>query len=127
LKELKLAFVDFGVGIPFNVREYLKTPFITSRDALQWAFTPGHTTRDKLDNLARGNGLKLLTDFMDANNGKMEVYSDTGFARVGRGTPVFQEREVQFHGTFVQVSLKCDSRHYTLPSEDDFDSQEDLF
>ncbi len=127
LEELKLAFVDFGVGIPATVRAYLDKPTMTSKNALEWAFTPGHTTRDIIDNVARGNGLKLLNKFIEANNGKLEIYSDTGYARIGIDQPYFADRTIIFQGTFVQITLKCDSKHYTLANEEDFDSEELLF
>lgn len=72
-QELKIALVDFGVGIPHTVREYVKEPDMSSNQALRWAFEPQKTTKDA-GSFARGNGLKLLKSFMQDNDGKLEIY-----------------------------------------------------
>ena len=124
--ELKLALVDFGVGIPFTVRTYLEQPNLSAQEALKWAFEPTKTTKDK-GNFARGNGLKLLKSFIQENHGKLEIYSDTGYVRIDATGDYFTDRQSGFKGTLVQVTLMCDETRYTLPGEEDHDSNEWFF
>jgi len=121
--ELKLALVDFGVGIPYTVRHYLQNVNMTASETLRWAFEPGKTTKDQRI-FARGNGLKILKDFIEINNGRLEIYSDTGYACIARQDNQFRDYPKGFKGTIVQITLMCDEGDYTLPGEDDYNSDE---
>ncbi len=125
-RELRITMVDMGVGIPHNVREYLKQPQMSAADALRWAFEPMKTTKDQ-DNFARGNGLKLLKSFMEDNHGKLEIYSETGYVCIDDKGVRFYNRQRSFQGTIVQITLICDAARYTLAEEDDQNSEEWFF
>ncbi|MBI5930398.1 MAG: ATP-binding protein [Chloroflexi bacterium] len=124
--ELRITMADMGVGIPNTVREYLKQPQMSAADALRWAFEPMKTTKDQ-NNFARGNGLKLLKSFMEDNHGKLEIYSETGYACIDDKGNHFENRQRSFQGTIVQITLICDAARYTLPEEDDHNSDEWFF
>lgn len=124
--ELRITLVDMGVGIPHTVREYLKQPSMTAEAALRWAFEPMMTTKDQ-NNFARGNGLKLLKSFMQDNHGKLEIYSETGYACIDDSRNHFENRQRNFQGTIVQITLICDATRYALPEEDNQDSDEWFF
>jgi hypothetical protein len=126
MRELRITMVDMGVGIPRTVREYLKQPAMTPEAALRWAFEPMMTTKDQ-NNFARGNGLKLLKSFMQDNHGKLEIYSETGYACIDDRGNHFENRQRSFQGTIVQITLICDAARYTLPEEDDQNSDEWFF
>lgn len=126
MEELRIAIVDMGVGIPHTVREYLKQPQMSAADALRWAFEPMKTTKDQ-NNFARGNGLKLLKSFMEDNHGKLEIYSETGYACIDDKGNHFENRRRSFQGTIVQITLICDAARYTLHEEDDHNSDEWFF
>lgn len=115
LRQLCLTVVDFGVGIPFNVRSFLRRSGITDADALQWAFEVGTTTRPTT--FGRGLGLELLKEFVNLNGGLLEVYSQNGYARVGASSESFTTRSTFFQGTVVSISLNCDERQYVLSTE----------
>jgi len=117
MRELRITMVDMGVGIPRTVREYLKQPIMTPEAALRWAFEPMMTTKDQ-NNFARDNGLKLLKSFMQDNHGKLEIYSETGYACIDDRGNHFENRQQGFQGTIVQITLICDVARYTLPEED---------
>ena len=119
--------VDMGVGIPQTVRDYLKQPEMSAEAALRWAFEPTKTTKDQ-NNFARGNGLKLLKSFMEENHGKLEIYSENGYACIDdTGNRFEKNRSRSFQGTIVQITLICDTDRYTLPEEEDYDSDERFF
>lgn len=124
--ELRITMADMGVGIPHTVREYLKQPEMSAADALRWAFEPTKTTKDQ-NNFARGNGLKLLKSFMEDNHGKLEIYSENGYACIDDKGNRFENRSRSFQGTIVQITLICDTTRYTLPEEEDYDSDEWFF
>jgi anti-sigma regulatory factor (Ser/Thr protein kinase) len=126
-KRLKLAMVDFGIGIPNSVRSFQNDPNLPSEEAIEWAFQKGTTTK-KGNPVARGVGLEFLKDFIEDNGGKLEIYSDTGYARIESGREeTYSKRRIGFDGTLVQITLQCKERFYQLPSIQDFDSGDDWF
>jgi hypothetical protein len=136
-KELKLTVVDFGVGIPSNVRQFFRTVVPTLQAAarrgtfpsevlqlaknfpadvaMAWAFSPGTTT--KPNGMGRGMGLDLLKQFVKVNNGSLEVFSHEGYTSVSKDKETHSTRTTFFEGTLVNISLTCDNRRYILSSE----------
>lgn len=118
-RELKLTMVDFGVGIPSNVRLHFLTSQgiaphqLQSHACMQWAFQIGTSTKPG----GRGLGLDLLASFVRVNDGRMEIFSHDGHALVTKAGVAFATRPVYFEGTLVNVSLRCDERFYHLKSE----------
>ncbi len=122
LKQLKLVMADFGIGIPKTVRDYLGQPNMKSDAALRWVFEPGHTTK-RLESLTpSGVGLKQLRDFVVTNNGKLEIYSDTGYVCLIRSGDQFIERQARFCGTIVQITVACNEAYYILSDEENVDN-----
>jgi hypothetical protein len=119
---LSLTVVDFGVGIPFRVRQFLHRQSLSTTDALEWAFEEGHTT---WPHWPRGIGLPLLTDFVRRNRGTAIVMSQDGLAWVGSVGPAsrFGSRpgfgrlpggSPPFRGTVVTLDFNCDDLHPTF-------------
>lgn len=122
---LKLALVAFGVGIPHKVRTHLKKPTMKASETLQWVFEGGNSTKADYG----GNGLKVLKSFIENYHGKLEIYSDTGYACIrGRGIPdKFQDNSVGFLGTSVQIIIGTNIDIYSNIFNNDFDSSELFF
>ena len=124
--ELKLTVVDFGVGIPSNVRLFFKhdprAQSLSAASCLKWAFQRGTTT--KPNGTSRGMGLDLLKEFVKLNNGKLEIFSHEGYAIIDKTQEVFMNRQTFFEGTLVNITLKCDESYYHFVSET---SDEPLF
>lgn len=114
-KTLKLSVVDFGVGIPFNVRRFTNQPQMSAAQALQWAFRRGNSTKLQ-DGIARGLGLDLLREFVKLNKGKLEIYSHEGHVCIDE-TQRFASRKETFSGTIVNITFSCDESFYRLASE----------
>jgi|CXWL01.1.fsa_nt_gi hypothetical protein len=106
LHALNLTVIDFGVGIPSNVRQFAGNPSLEGRLAMKWAFRPGTTT--KPNDMGRGVGLDLIKQFVALNEGKLEVFSHEGHAVIEKGREEYQGRSCFFEGTLVNISLKCD-------------------
>lgn len=115
LKNIALTLVDFGIGIPATVRKHQNRPTLSAEDSLAWAFQDGSTTKPHL--MARGNGLKIIKEFVRANQGKLEIYSEHGYACIDENGEQFMQRPTAFHGTIVQVTLKSDEQYYRLVDE----------
>ena len=127
-KQLKLCVADFGIGIPDNVRGYLKDSTKTGAETMQWAFQRGNTTKLRVGStpeaapskpemiVARGLGLDLLREFVALNNGRLEIFSHDGEAVVDR-TQSFTSRSTIFPGTLVNITFSCDESFYLLASE----------
>jgi len=115
LKELKLTVVDFGVGIPQNVRDFNQKPSLSADKALQWAFQQGTTTRG--GQVAGGIGLDYLKQFVQRNKGKLQVLSHNGCATINEKQEIYENRQTFFQGTLVNVTLLCDELYYALDPE----------
>lgn len=115
LHVLNLTVVDFGIGIPFNVRQFASSPTLGAHKAMEWAFKPGTTT--KPNGMGRGVGLDLMKQFVAINKGKLEVFSHDGHAIIDSTGERYLERACHFDGTLVNISLKCDESYYCFSSE----------
>jgi hypothetical protein len=112
LNELKLTVIDFGVGIPHNVRGYLNKD-IDAVEAIAWAFKDGNSTRID-DDYAGGLGLGLLKNFIEVNDGKMEVFSHDGYCLINKDGQHLSTVEGYFEGTIINITLRCDEAFYCL-------------
>ncbi|AFZ13444.1 ATP-binding region ATPase domain protein [Crinalium epipsammum PCC 9333] len=117
LGELKLSVVDFGVGIPQNVRDFQKNPNLPADQALQWAFQKGTTTRG--GRVTGGIGLDYLKQFVHINKGKLQILSNDGCATIDKQQEVYEKRPSFFGGTLVNITLLCDESYYALELEPD--------
>ena len=71
--KLDFTIADAGVGIWENVRRYTRRKDIDSCDAIRWALAEGNTT--KTTHQPGGLGFKLLQDFIQKNQGKLQIVS----------------------------------------------------
>ncbi|MFG6105305.1 hypothetical protein U2F10_23825 [Leptothoe sp. EHU-05/26/07-4] len=104
---LKLTVIDFGVGVPENVRNFLNRPNMPSEDALQWAFEKGHSTRK---GFSGGDGLSILKSFVMDKQGKIEIYSHDGYAIFSEDSEDYRVIDSYFEGTLVNITVKCDTK-----------------
>jgi hypothetical protein len=118
--ELVLSVVDFGVGIPHNVREYLssdsRAASLTAESCLRWACVSGNTTATA-KGIPRGLGLHLLKELVRVNNGKLELYSHNAYVKMDSSGDEFKTLPFFFKGTILNITLVCDEKYYRLTSE----------
>ncbi|NJM00305.1 MAG: sensor histidine kinase [Synechococcaceae cyanobacterium SM2_3_2] len=117
LEWLSLTIVDFGVGIPANVRRYSNDMHMLASDPLEWALKSGTTTREK--GVCGGMGLDVLKAFIKKNQGKLEIYSCEGYALINQSVEEYKQSRVSFEGTLANISLRCNEAYYQLASECD--------
>lgn len=120
-KILLLSIVDFGHGIPAKIRGFFsqrvadkRVAQLTDASCLQWAFKAGTTT--KVDEPG-GSGLGLLKEFIRLNQGKLEIYSNKGYAIIDKEGERYREHSSSFEGTFVHVTVHCDEKLYKFLNE----------
>jgi hypothetical protein len=116
--ELLLSVIDFGQGIAATVRNFVssdpRAEHLTAADCMRWAFKNGNTTRP---DIRRGLGLKLLKEFICVNQGKLEVYSNEGYALIDKNGEHFENLATSFEGTMIHITLRCDEKIYKLTQE----------
>lgn len=118
---LVLSVVDFGQGIPAKVRGFLRqyaedelVAKLTGASCLKWAFQAGTTTKIGEPG---GSGLDLLKEFVRLNQGKLEVYSNEGYAIIDKNGEHYENKDISFEGTVVHITLRCDERLYRFKDE----------
>lgn len=120
-QELKLTVVDFGIGIPANVRLHFghdpRAQSISASKCLRWAFQRGTTTGTKDHDMSRGVGLDLLKEFVKINKGRLDLFSHEGCARVDEKIDIVANQPTFFEGTLVNITLKCDESFYHFSDE----------
>lgn len=114
-KELHLAIVDFGRGIPNNVISMPQNASLDSAQSLEWALKPGNTTA--ATGVSRGMGLDFLQDFIAKNQGNLKIFSNDGYVNIKDNKVISEIRSINFRGTLVNIALKCDESYYHLPLE----------
>lgn len=117
--ELVLSVVDFGQGIPAKIRNFLasdpRAQDLLAEDCLRWAFTKGKSTCT--GGVARGLGLDLLKEFIRLNQGKLEMYSNEGYAIIDKEGECYKRHNAFFEGTIVHITLRCDENLYHFRDE----------
>ncbi|MEP2446579.1 MAG: ATP-binding protein [Balneola sp.] len=117
LKELCITVIDFGIGIPENVRKYNNDKTIKAGNALKWAFALGASTAKEAE--GRGNGLNRLSNFIEFNEGKMFIFSHAGSAITTKsGTEFTNFKDKFFPGTIVSITMKCSKDTFYSYSEE---------
>ena len=120
--DLILSVVDFGRGIPANVRTFLRqyadealVSKLSGAACLKWAFERGNSTC--MGGVARGLGLDLLKEFVRINQGTLEVYSNEGYAIIDKDGERYENHDISFEGTVVHITLRCDEKIYQFRDE----------
>jgi len=112
---LELSVIDFGIGIPTKVRTLPTNSHFSSKDALMWALESGNTT---VMGVPRGLGLNLLKEFVNYNQGTLKIFSNDSYVKIADNDVTYSKQTINFSGTFINITLKCDEAYYCLASED---------
>ena len=79
----------------------------------------GHSTKQ---NIPGGIGLAILREFININNGKIQIVSDDGFYQLDTNGVQKKLFSGPFPGTIINIQFKTDDRtSYSLVSEIDSD------
>ncbi len=116
-KNLVLTIIDFGIGIPQSVNNFFKESGEKYNGIfrLETAFQDGFST--KIRDRPRGIGLDLLKNFIQKNNGSMDIYSNNEYSHITSNESVYMNKDFYFHGTAINIKLKCDEKYYVIEGE----------
>jgi len=115
-KENKIEFtiVDTGIGFKRKVNDRFGSK-LSSIQAIAWATKDRHTTKI---GVTGGIGLALLKEFIEKNDGKVQIISDDGFYQFGRQGEEMHLFNGSFPGTIVNLQFRTnDFSSYVLKSE----------
>jgi len=113
-KCLELSVIDFGIGIPTKVRTLPTNSHFSSEDALMWALEFGNST---IMDVSRGLGLNLLKEFINFSQGTLRIFSNDSYVKIEDNKVIYKKQTINFSGTFINISLKCNEDYYCLASE----------
>lgn len=100
-----------------NVNEYLRNN-LSGEDAIKWAVGEDHTT--KQGSIPGGLGLSLIRDFLEKNDGKIQIVSANGYWEQREGQEAVNQFSQVFPGTIVNLEFNIeDKSYYSLSSEVD--------
>jgi hypothetical protein len=112
---LNFTVADLGIGIHQNVREHTGLE-LTPEGAIAWATRGNNTT--KRGSIPGGLGLKLLTEFVALNGGRIQIVSDAGYWEQQAGEVSTDRLGHPYPGTVVSVEIDTlDARSYVLATE----------
>ena len=112
---MNLTVADLGVGVRQNVADHIAED-ISPEMAIDWATQERNTT--KRGGVPGGLGLKLLREFIDLNNGCIQIVSDAGYWCRKEGRTTTTRLDYRFPGTVVSVEIDTTDKHsYVLQSE----------
>ncbi|WP_217360017.1 hypothetical protein [Anabaena sp. UHCC 0253] len=112
---LQLTVVDFGIGISNSVRTLPENAAMTSIEALEWAFKPGNSTKQR--GVRQGEGLHILQEFVQKNHGNLMIFSNDSYVNIGDNRVKYENICTNFSGTLVNIAFRCDEKYYCLASE----------
>lgn len=120
-KPLYFTIVDKGINIKENVAHYLKQD-ISAKDAIEWAMVKGNST--KIGNISGGLGLAIIFEFIELNQGKIQVISSDGYYEYSRGKIVKKTLNYVFDGTVVNIKFNFSdtNKYYLKEEEENFDN-----
>lgn len=123
--KIDFTIVDLGNTIKLNVNEFLKSEK-NGTETIKWAVDEMNTT--KIGNTPGGLGLKLIREFMAANNGKIQIISADGFWQQEKKNIFVQEYSMSFPGTIVNLEFNIeDTSYYYLVDEKAQLNEGDIF
>lgn len=116
-KKRRLCFsvADLGIGIRGNIHD-IKGLNLSAVKAIDWATEGANTT--KRGRIPGGLGLKLLSEFIKLNGGRLTIVSDEGFWSCSGDGSEQKTLNAAFPGTVVSIEINAaDERSYRLTSE----------
>jgi hypothetical protein len=116
---LDFSIADLGDGMRKVISNRLGIE-MTSQEAIKWAVAGTNTTRQRSDGKPGGLGLKLIKDFINLNQGRLQIVSDSGYWSFTYQGVEVMSLESPFPGTIVNIEINAaDKQSYRLASEVD--------
>lgn len=120
-KILNMTIVDCGETVAKNVNSFFVSKGkeqVSAAEAIEWAFVSGNTTKADTGGL----GLAILKEFIDQNQGSLQMVSDTGMLEFNKGTVKKEALNNSFPGTIVNMKFNfADPKKYFMVYEKNTD------
>lgn len=114
--KIEFTIVDTGIGFKEKVNQRFGSN-LSAEKAIEWAVQDRKTTKV---GISGGLGLAILKEFIERNNGKMQIVSDSGFYQFDSSGVVLRPLSGKFPGTIVNLQFRTDdATSYSLKSEID--------
>lgn len=111
---LDFSVADLGISIRRNVKKHAGLD-LPPHEAIVWATQAQNTT--KRGSIPGGLGLKLLSEFIKLNGGRLQIVSDSGYWSLEKSNIQTARLRAPFPGTVVNVEINtADAQSYTLSS-----------
>lgn len=110
---------DAGVGIPYNVKEFLNDDLMSDENALQWALTENNSTAINSNVISRGAGLGVIEQFVKENNGTMMLVSGSCCYMVKNRVSSYFKIDNPIIGTFFSLRINMDKEHFYAVKEEE--------
>lgn len=112
--KIEFTIVDTGIGFREKfIRRFGKK--INSEKAIRWAVQNRHTTKE---DISGGIGLALLREFIQLNQGKLQIVSGNGFYQFDETGEQSKTLNAEFPGTVVNLQFCTDDVHSYVLVED---------
>ena len=115
--KIEFTIVDTGIGFKNKINKRFNSN-LNAIQAIEWAVRDKQTTK----NLPGGIGLAVLKEFVQMNQGKMQIISNDGFYQYDGQEEVLKLFNGEFKGTIVNLQFNTnDISNYVLKSEIELD------
>lgn len=112
---LDFCVADAGIGFRKKIFNVLGLK-LNSDQAIAWALQEGHTTRQ--GNVPGGLGLQLIKEFIQMNQGRIQIVSDRGYWEFGAQGEMLSRLSRPFPGTVINIEINTtDTKSYRLAAE----------
>lgn len=108
-RELVFSVYDTGIGIPTSIQNKTNTN-ITSKEAIEWAFSPVHSTMQLINNIPRGVGLSSFFKFIQLNKGYLSIVSND-ICYIYNNSSKYHYLSHPIEGTIISFIIRSDSEH----------------
>ena len=114
-QKINFSITDLGIGMQQNIKNNVGLAFDPA-EAIKWATSDSNTTKN--GKIPGGLGLKLLTNFIDLNDGSIQIVSDSGYWKREKKRISIALLKHPFPGTVVNIEINtADLASYRLSSE----------
>lgn len=108
-RELVFSVYDTGIGIPTSIQNKTNTN-ITSKEAIEWAFSPINSTLQLINGIPRGVGLSSFLKFIQLNKGYLSIVSKD-ICYIYNNSEKYHSLTHPIEGTIISFIIRSDSEH----------------
>lgn len=116
---LDFSIVDLGIGFHKNIERKIGLQ-LCPQDAIVWAMKEDQTSKQG-GTVPGGLGLKMIKEFIEKNDGRMQILTYDGYWEFAKGRTTINTFNDEFPGTIVNIEINTAKNPCFFESEIDFD------